>query len=64
MLFREIISIYCGNHGEQKYNVWKNAWFPNVAADGTNSDQWALNDKLCLKYTEAEYVLLVMLARH
>jgi hypothetical protein len=43
MLFREIINIYCRNHGKHKYSVWQNTWFPNVAADGTNSDHWALN---------------------
>jgi len=43
ILFGEIINICCGNHRKPKYNVWQNAWFPNVAADGTNSDQWALN---------------------
>jgi hypothetical protein len=43
MLFREIINIYGGNHRKHKYSVWQNAWFPNVAADGTYSDHWALN---------------------
>jgi hypothetical protein len=43
MLFREISNIYCRNHRKHKYNVWQNAWFPNVAADGTYSDHWALN---------------------
>jgi hypothetical protein len=43
MLFREIINIYCRNHRKHKYNVWQNAWLPNVAADGTYNDHWALN---------------------
>jgi hypothetical protein len=63
MLFREI-NIYCRNHRTRKYNVWQNAWFPAVAAYSTYSDHWALNGYLCLKYTEAKYVLIILLAEH